>query len=105
MTVEIGYVLFLIVAALVLFATEIVTIDVVGIILLLALAVPGILAPGQALAGFGSETILVLIGLFVLTAGIRETGVVERVGLKLAAIGSERPTLLIRTLIVSATAL
>jgi di/tricarboxylate transporter len=105
MTPEIGYVLFLIVTALVLFATEIVTIDVVGVILLLALAVPGVLDPGQALAGFGSETILVLIGLFVLTAGIRETGVVERIGLRLAALGAERPTALIRALVGSATAI
>ena len=64
MTLEIGYVLFLIVVALVLFATEILTLDVIGLVLLLALTVPGIISPGQALAGFGSETIIVLIGLF-----------------------------------------
>jgi di/tricarboxylate transporter len=99
MTLEIGYVLFLIVVALVLFATEILTIDVIGLVLLLALTVPGIIAPGQALAGFGSETIIVLIGLFVLTAGVTETGVVERIGLKLAAFGSDRPKAMTRMLI------
>jgi di/tricarboxylate transporter len=105
MTLEIGYVLFLIVVALVLFATEILTIDVIGLVLLLALTVPGIIAPGQALAGFGSETIIVLIGLFVLTAGVTETGVVERIGLKLAAFGSDRPKAMTRMLITSATAM
>lgn len=103
MTPEIAYLLFLIVVALVLFATEILSIDVVGLILLLALTVPGVLEPGPALAGFGSETIFVLAGLFILTAGITETGVVERLGLRLAAFGSERPALLTRLLVISAT--
>ena len=70
MTPEIGYLLGLIVVALVLFATEVLSIDIVGLVLLLALTVPGILSPEQALSGFGSETIFVLIGLFVLTAGV-----------------------------------
>jgi len=105
MTPEITYLLILIVVALVLFATEVFSIDVVGLLLLLALTVPGILSPQQALAGFGSETIFVLIGLFVLTAGIRETGVIERIGLRLAAFGSERPRALTRMLITSATAM
>ena len=105
MTLEIAYLLFLIVVALVLFATEVLSIDIVGLLLLLALTVPGILSPRQALAGFGSETIFVLIGLFVLTAGIRETGVIERIGLRLASFGSDRPRALTRMLITSATAL
>ena len=62
MTLEIGYLLALIVVALVLFATEVLSIDIVGLVLLLALTVPGILSPEQALSGFGSETIFVLIG-------------------------------------------
>ena len=105
MSYEIAYLLILIVVALVLFATEVFSIDVVGLILLLALTIPGILSPQQALAGFGSETIFVLIGLFVMTAGIRETGVIERLGLRLAAFGSDRPRALTRSLIISATAM
>jgi len=105
MALEIGYLLALIVVALVLFATEVLSIDIVGLVLLLALTVPGILSPEQALSGFGSETIFVLIGLFVLTAGIAKTGVVERIGLRLASFGSDRPQLLTRLLVTSATAM
>ena len=105
MTPEIGYLLGLIVVALVLFATEVLSIDIVGLVLLLALTVPGILSPEQALSGFGSETIFVLIGLFVLTGGIAKTGVVERIGLRLASFGSDRPQLLTRLLVTSATAM
>ena len=49
MTLSIAYLLFLIAVALVLFATEVLPIGVVGLLLLLALTVPGILEPGQAL--------------------------------------------------------
>ena len=55
MNLEIAYLLFLIVVALVMFATEVLSIDIVGLLLLLALTVPGILSPAQALAGFGIE--------------------------------------------------
>lgn len=105
MTLEIGYLLILIAAALVLFATEVFSIDIVGLVLLLALTLPRILSPAQALGGFGSDTIFVLIGLFVLTAGITKTGVVERLGLRLAAFGSNHPGGLTRLLVASATAM
>jgi len=105
MTLEIAYLLALIVVALILFATEALSIDIVGLALLLALTVPGVLSPDQALAGFGSETIMVLIGLFVLTAGVTKTGVVERLGLRLASFANDRPRLLTRLLITSATAM
>jgi di/tricarboxylate transporter len=105
MTLEIAYLLFLILVALVLFATEKLPVGVVGLLLLLALAVPGILSPAQALSGFGSETIFILIGLFVLTAGITQTGVVERLGLRLASFAADSPKKLTRMLVTSATAL
>lgn len=103
MTLEIAYLLVLMLVAFVLFATEIVSIDIVGLLLLSGLLLPGILSPAAALAGLGSETIFILIGLFVLTAGIRENGVIERLGLRLAAFGADRPRTLSRVLIATAT--
>ena len=96
MTLAAGYVLCLMGVALVLFALDFLRIDVVALILLLLLTVPGrwipgLLTPEQALSGFGSETIMVLIALFILTAGVVKTGVVERLGLRLAALGGTRP--------------
>ncbi len=79
MTLAVAYVLGLLVAALWLFAKDYLPLDVTAIILLLLLVIPpGILTPAEALAGFGSETIVILITLFVLTAGVTRTGVVER---------------------------
>ena len=103
MSLEAGYVLALTIVALVLFATEWLRVDVVALLLLLALTLPGVLTPADALAGFGSDTIIVLVSLFVLTEGVIRTGVVERFGLKLASIGSSRPVGFIRFLLVACT--
>jgi di/tricarboxylate transporter len=104
MTPAIAYVLALLVVALVLFASDRVSVDVVGLIVLLALAIPRVLTPKEALSSFGNETILLLISLFVLTAGIVRTGVVERVGLRLASAVGHRPTALTRVILGSAAA-
>ena len=103
MTFPIAYVLMLLVVALVLFASDKLSVDVVGLIVLLALAIPRVLTPQEALASFGSDTILILVSLFVLTAGVVRTGVVERVGLWLTSISGRRPAVLTRV-ILGATA-
>lgn len=107
MTLAVAYVLCLMVVALVLFAQDSLRVDVVALILVLLLTVPerwipGLLTPEQALAGFGNETIMVLIGLFILTAGVVKTGVVERIGLRMAALGRTRPVAFSRFLLLSA---
>jgi di/tricarboxylate transporter len=103
-TFAVGYVLFLLVVALVLFASDQLSVDVVGLIVLLALAVPRVLSPKEALAGFANDTILLLISLFVLTAGIVRTGVVERVGLWLASVGGKNPAWVTRVILVAVVA-
>jgi di/tricarboxylate transporter len=103
-TFPIAYVLALLVVALVLFAWDVLSVDIVGLLVVLLLAGGGVLKPDEALSGFGNETILLLISLFVLTAGIVRTGVVERVGLWLASIGAGKPASLTRIILGSAAA-
>src|SRR5687768_10611300 len=105
MSFEAGYVLALTLVALVLFATEALRVDLVALILLLALTIPRVLTPGEALAGFGSDTIIVLISLFVMTEGVIRTGVVERIGMRLASLGSSHPLAFTRFLLVACTAI
>ncbi|HUR29673.1 MAG TPA: SLC13 family permease, partial [Planctomycetota bacterium] len=92
MTLAGAYVLGLTVFALALFASDRLRVDVAALILLLLLTIPepwipGLLTAKEALSGFGSETIVVLIALFVLTEGVIRTGVVERLGLRMATLG------------------
>jgi di/tricarboxylate transporter len=103
-TPQIAYVLGILALALVLFASDRISVDVVGLIVLLSLAIPRVLTPKEALSGFADETLLLLISLFVLTAGIVKTGLVERVGLWLASVGGRNPKALTRVILASAAA-
>jgi di/tricarboxylate transporter len=103
MTPQIAYVLGLLLVGLVLFAWDRLSIDAVSLILLLALAIPGVLSPKEALAGFADETVIVLILLFVLTAGLVKTGVVERLGLRVASISGESPARMTGVILVAVT--
>ncbi|MFC4424631.1 SLC13 family permease [Deinococcus navajonensis] len=76
--------LVLFIAALVLFATEWLPVDVTALGLLSALMLLGLLSPKEAFAGFGSDTVLTLASLFILTRVLLRAGVIEWVGAALA---------------------
>lgn len=76
--------LILFVAALVLFATEWLPVDVTALGLLSALLLLGLLKPKEAFAGFGSDTVLTLASLFILTRVLLRAGVIEWIGVTLA---------------------
>jgi di/tricarboxylate transporter len=80
MTVEIALLLGLIVTSLVLFSWERVPPDVVALGLVLALVFTGLLPAKQAFAGFGSDTVIMILGLLLLTAALMRTGVMDVAG-------------------------
>lgn len=105
MSFEIAWVLGLLVVGMVLFARDSLPVDVVALVLLLLLVLPPvrILTPAEAFSGFGSETILTLIALFIVTAAVTRTGVVERAGLRIASAARDHPVALVRMLLVAVT--
>src|SRR5258706_7292037 len=58
--------------------------DLVALLVLLALSLSGILLPEQALAGFSRPAVLAIVGLFVITAALERTGVVQWLADRLA---------------------
>jgi len=80
MTFEVGTLLLILSIALVLFLFEWVAVDIVALGVLLALILTGLLPVELAFAGFGNETVAMILGLFILTASLGRTGVVEIVG-------------------------
>lgn len=80
MTFEIALLLGLIIAAVVFFCFEWVSADVVGLGLLLALMLTGLLPANKAFAGFGSDTVIMILGLLIMTAALLKAGVVDIVG-------------------------
>lgn len=80
MTPEIALVLLIIAVAVILFSFEWVPPDVVALGVLATLILTGLLPAEEAFAGFGSDTVLMILGLFILTASLLRTGVVEMTG-------------------------
>ena len=70
----------IIVVALVLFALERVPADVVALGVMIVLILSGILTPEEAFAGFGSSTVMLILGLLIQTAVLSRTGVVDYAG-------------------------
>ena len=66
--------------ALALFISEKLRVDVIGLLIILALSLTGILEYKQAFSGFASEPALILSAVFVLSAGLSKTGVTDVVG-------------------------
>lgn len=99
MTPEIAIVLLLLVAAMVLFATELVSPDVTALGLLAALVASGILAPADAYTGFGSEIIIVLASVMVLAGSVAKSGVMEWLGKFAHDLGKGNERLSILTLL------
>src|SRR5690625_1087 len=85
MTAELLYVLLVIGAMLVLFATEKLRMDVVALLALLALALPGLLSPQEAVAGFSDQSVIIIAALFVVGGAIFRTGLADQLGQRLQA--------------------
>jgi di/tricarboxylate transporter len=66
--------------------------DLVALLVLLSLGISGILTPEQAVAGFSRSAVLTIVGLFVITATLEHTGVVQSLAERLAHLGGTRET-------------
>jgi di/tricarboxylate transporter len=94
--VSVAIVIGLLIAAVVLFATEKVAVDVTALLLIVTLVVTGILTPEEAFSGFSSDIIVILGSLFVISGALQETGLLDLVAARLLKFaGRKRRTLLL----------
>ncbi|REL25040.1 SLC13/DASS family transporter [Rhodohalobacter sp. SW132] len=80
MTFEIAFVLLLIVAATILFVTDYVSYDLVAIIVMVSLLITGILTPREGLSGFSNPATVTVAAMFILSEGVRRTGILNSAG-------------------------
>jgi di/tricarboxylate transporter len=104
-TVEIAWFLAILAIAIGLFAWEGVPADVVALGVLLTLIVTGLLPVDVAFAGFGSDAVMMILGLLIMTAALMRTGVVEMAGRLIVRLGGEEPNRLLLVIMVSVAAL
>ena len=67
----------LLVLAVVLFATEKISIEIVTLLMLIILASLRIISPAEAFAGFSSDFIIIIASIFILSAALEETGILD----------------------------
>lgn len=82
MTFEIAIVLGVIVTAVILFASEKISVDMVSIMVMCFLVLTGILTPLEGLAGFSNEATITVASLFVISAAMFQSGIVNIIGSK-----------------------
>ena len=81
----------LLLAAVVIFSTEKVSVDVVTLSMLCILVLGGVLKVEEAFAGFSNDVIIMLASIFVIGAAMRETGVLDSMGTILSRSLGGRP--------------
>lgn len=104
MTFEIGLMIAVLILAVILFSLERVPPDVTAMGLMLAVTLSGLISPEQAFAGFGSEVVLMILGLLILTAALIQTGVVDYLGREiLSRVGTDNSRFLLLLMVAAAT--
>ena len=92
----------LLAAASALFISGKVRSDIVAVGVLIVLLVSGILTPSEALSGFSSPVVIMMIGLFVVGGGIFRTGLAKMASNKLLQLaGTKETRLLIMVMLVT----
>ncbi|GAA2007803.1 SLC13 family permease [Microbacterium ulmi] len=98
---ELAVVLILLLVAIAMFAIGRPRMDVVGILVIVALPLTGILTVDETLAGFADPNVILIAALFVVGEGLSRTGVTYRLGDWLARTAGASATRLIVLLMLS----
>lgn len=88
-------------AALVLFISEWLRVDVVAMLIMCALIITGILSPKEAVEGFSNGATVTVLFMFILSAALMKTGALTHAGVALAGVFERNYTLGLVTLMLS----
>lgn len=91
MTVEMWIVLIILAAAIVLFITEWLRVDVVALGVVVALMLTGILTPEQAISGFANTAVITIASLFVIGGAVMQTGLAGTIGQRILQVAGDKP--------------
>ncbi|NDK55250.1 SLC13 family permease [Pontibacter fetidus] len=94
---EIALVLILLVIAVVMFATEKLSVEIVTLLLLIVLASVRIITPAEAFAGFSSDFIIIIASIFIISAALEETGILDFAVVRMAELAKKSKNLMLFT--------
>lgn len=89
------------VAALILFASEIIRADFVAIFVALTLMILGYVTVNEGFSGFSNPAVITVIAMFILSSGLVRTGVADYVAELILKFGGKSSTLLILMVMIS----
>lgn len=102
MTLEIAFLLVVLAAMVVLFLTEKLPIDLTAFLGLTLLVFTGYVAPDQAFTGFASSAVITMLSIFIVSAGLMQTGVADLVGGAIHRfVGSREAPLIVAVMLVA----
>ncbi|MFC6860051.1 SLC13 family permease [Zunongwangia atlantica] len=90
MSVEAIITLVVIVGAIILFATELLSIDLVALSVMLVLVLTGVISPQEGVAGFSNKATMTVAFMFVLSAALLKTGALQVMAHRLSSIFRHR---------------
>ena len=88
---EVITVYIILIAAVVLFITDRVRTDIVGLLIISILGLTGILKPKELLIGFSNQALVTIAAMFVLSAALMRSGLVAALGGKLTELSKGSP--------------
>lgn len=95
MTTEIALTLGIILAAIVLFATERLRVDLVALLVLLAVSITGLVNKDDVFLGFANSAVITIWAVYIVSGGLFKTGVADKLGsLILHLAGASEPRLI-----------
>lgn len=101
MTPDIAICLTILGVAILLFAWDRVPADVIALGVMLAVVATGLLPADKAFAGFSSDTVMMILGLLIMSAGLIQTGVVEITGRYVFDLAGRNPAIFLPVIMVS----
>ena len=105
MTEQIALLLSIIGVSLALFSLERLPADIIALGILLTLVLTGLLPASEAFAGFGSDVAMMILGLFILTAALVRTGVVDMAGRAILHRTGDNPQRLLAVIMIASATL
>lgn len=83
--------LIILAAAIVLFVTEWLRVDMVALGVMISLAVTGLLTAPEAISGFSNPVVITLAALFIVGGGVMQTGLAGAIGQRLLRVAGDQP--------------
>lgn len=104
-TADIAIILLILAAAVLLFITGMVRMDLVALLVMCALVIFGVLAPAEALAGFSDEAVVTVWAMFILSEGLTRSGSGQIVSRRILKVAGRSETAVTAALMLASGAL